>query len=342
MDQNKLKAKLYFHMITDGCIYALSVFFVLFITLIPDIALTEEPQLTESFIAFQTSRTSGDKFYRVMVNDEECPYLDLKNIINTHLDLKGKSDIINKKYSVYIFEKGGEFWIDGVSNTFGSILKDGKTKKKFNKNDLIIHENKFWIKYDMLASWLPVKITWELDKYYMRFTPQFTLRKVIVEQRERSRQNDRQKLKEKKRKDSIKPILPTGNFETELRIKLNNTIKDEDEDEDDILSSYIAVDLNSDIYKGTLKVNGLYSKASGEDYDSQIYWRYKREELEYFNLFEAGNIFSSASLLNPTVLIKNGINIKRLPKDEGRSGFNFSGITQPGTEIDIYKWFYIW
>lgn len=336
MDQNTLNMKLYFHMITGCYFFKLLVLAFLFTVLATGPALTKESQLTESYIAFQTSRTSGDKFYRIMVNDEECPYLDLKNIINHHLDLNGNFDIENKKSSVDIFVKGGNYWIDGVSNTFGFTLKDGKTEKKFEKNYLLIHENKFWIRYDLLASWLPVKIIWELDRYYMRFLPQFPLKKEIMAQRKRTRDNDRQNLIDKKRKDAIRPIEPSDNFNTELRIKLNHATTDDDDNDDIVNNSYIALDLNSDIYKGTFKLNTLITKNSGDDTESQFNWKYKREDQKYFDLFEIGNIYNSSSLLNPTIIVQNGINIKKLPKNEGRSGFNFSGITQPGTEIDIY------
>lgn len=311
--------------------------FVLFLVL-PTKAYPQEKDfpLTESYISFQTSKSSGDKFYRIMVDEEESPYLNLRSVIDKTLSLKGVYDFSQKKCSVNIFVKGGHFSIDGEKKEYIKIVKGERIPKSFADNLLILHEKELWIHYDLLRKWLPIRITWELDRYYMRFSPQFPLKKEIIQQRERTRETDRQNLLSKEKIDKVKAVEPEGNFNTELRTKLSHTFDDDVDDDKVISSAYLAYDLNSDIYKGTFKINGIYNKTSGESDDSHIRWKYKREEQRYFHLFEAGNIYNTSTLLNPTTILKNGFHIKKLPKIEGKSGFDFTGITEPGTEIDVY------
>ncbi|MBT4288866.1 MAG: hypothetical protein HOD92_16185 [Deltaproteobacteria bacterium] len=291
-------------------------------------------QLIEEFILFQTGKESGESFYRVMVDFEERPYLDVQAVLGKWLNLfpDCKPDILSCQANHYLRNKN--YWIDGLKKEYGDQL-ERSTPKKLPENALVKHEGNLWLRYDIWSQWIPVTTNWSVNEYHLTFFPQFTLLNELIEARQKHRKLMVIKHEKQQKKDNKKPLMPEGSFRPELKYQ----IMEERYTEDGVVNNTVKSALNVDLWQGTLKVGGSFSQYNTEKQTTEStdsYWNYKRKHQPLFEVLEFGDMRLDRTILMPAMVAKNGIRLDHIENNVGVEILNQQGVAPSGTEIDLY------
>ncbi|MDH5560497.1 MAG: Ig-like domain-containing protein [Deltaproteobacteria bacterium] len=291
-------------------------------------------ELQEAFIQLRVKKESGNQFYRVMIDKEERPYLDLEDFLKSWLELSPQCEVFRNFCQVTIHAKERAFWIDGRKQRMGN--DHDEAIQSLDLGGLILKDDKLWLRYDIWSRWLPLSSTWNVEEYRLNMTPNFNLVSEITKVRKQIRQFTIQEQHRKKGLAALKAIEPTSDFSNELRYRVyNEQYLDKKQ-----RNTGISFDLNSDIYGGTLQVSGSayqFVQQAKSDVDIHTTWSYKRKNQPYIKLIEVGDLFLESSLLFPSVSVTGGLRLQRLINKQGADKMAFKGTTIPGTEVELYR-----
>jgi hypothetical protein len=290
--------------------------------------------LEEAYILLQRGSNTGDMFYRVQMDDQEQPYLDIADILDNWLGLVPSCDLELNRCETTIHYKKQTFWIDGNLSQFGDT-KENTSPVPFPQEALVRKDDKLWLRHDIWQQWLPVTAHWNLSQYRLRMDPRFLIKEYIDKSRAEIRKRSKQQFEERQRIDSLRAIYPEGGFYPEIRYRLSHEVFSKYE----MKQSTASLDLNLDLWQGTLKMNNTFSRTTQNDNETdytQTLWNYRRHQKTFFQHFELGNMPTDYSLLIPQTSVENGFKLHRLRQKTASDQLGFSGSAPPGTEIDFY------
>lgn len=283
--------------------------------------------LQESFIEIRVTTTRGDSFYRVMVDENENPYLDVGESLGLWLDMPPECDYARQYCQATMQPKGTLYWIDGVEMQIGD---SGNGIHPIPKDALAFKEGRLWLRYDVWEDWFPLTATWSLTYYTLGFNPHFPLLADLKKQRERQRQAAEAERLRRERLALLPARKPdSGPPEGRYRIDLER-------DPDGNQAATLRYDLAADIYAGTALVGGEMVKADQGDRSNLTFWRYRQLRQPHYYQLEVGDTRSDVETLMGAFNLENGVRIDRLQRHKGAGIFEFRDRTQPGTEIDFY------
>ena len=285
----------------------------------------EAPILEESYILLRV-KNSGDSFYRVMMDIDESPYLDIADIFKW-LEIEAECDI-DRQYCQAIMQPSGRiFWIDGDQNLYGN--SDSNESIALPKDSFFIIENTVWLKWDAWRTWLPATFNWSIDRYYLGVDPHFKSKEERKADRKKSREYRWSQRRKQEHLDSIPAITPEKEYLTAMRYSLNLHRPAGDE-----LGFDGNYDVSIDILDGNLQWSGLTAD-NGSETDVISYWNYQQKKKPSFYLFELGNTQYTPSLLVPSVSVTSGMRFDANERKQGAGTFQYQGHTTPGTEVDV-------
>lgn len=293
----------------------------------------------ESFIAFQVRKTQGDTFFRVMMNIDETPYLNVDIVMKKWMEMKGKCQLEQLLCQYVLHFNNERFILDGQKK----LLSRSTSTMSFQipENGMIIVEDQIWLRYDLWKDWVPVSITWSLSRYLLKFLLSYPSLKALAGQRQNQREKYQKFRKDKAELESIPAVYPKEKFRNELRYKVRAAQEVDNIQQDAIRTQDIELtyEYNADILKGTLRVSGNVSQIQQEVATESLNfstWKYTRYGQKYFHLFEMGDIKLDRQLLMPSLLVNTGVHIQRLEQRKGAGNISLRGFAPIGTEVDLY------
>ena len=301
----------------------------------PRIAHAEEAeQMTyyESFVLLRIGRSRGDSFYRVMMDDDETPYLEVTDILSHWLEFKKVECNPDRMYCQAVMLPSNKvFWLDGQEMQLGDSGERSKQKTLFQR-DLILKEGKLWLKHDVFEKWLPLYSVWSLKYYSMALQPYY----LTADQRKKERATNRKReIQRKKQAELLSQqtvFLPnhTPSVETRHQINLQKSTDEEGQ------SLHSQVDLSADIYRGNFLLSAQAAESELLSSSELSFWRYQKLNGEHYYLFDAGYTNSNSDLLISSFNLKNGVRIDQIKKHKGAGKFEHIGHTISGSEVDVY------
>jgi len=309
-----------------------------FILLLFSIAIhcEEEIPLSEGYIGILFSNYKGDAFYRVLMDDNENPYIPLRKMMIEWFgfySVTSSDGNIPTKLIFYLNPGHHEYWIDPSHHI---ISAEGKTTN-IDNGSVYISENEVWLRYDILAKWLPMEVDWNLNDYALRIYPGYKSMKTLKEER---RLRKDLSLQKKKRQDFLKKtpaIQPSyGSFSSRTTI-IQNYKHDK---YSELNSSSIVSEVFLDTRPGNiyLSYDRDYAKGHKENAMDDIqHITFKANDFPGLSEFTLGDKYTSPGrILEQSVKIR-GVGIKRLRKDLFDINLNFKRPFPRDTEIDVYR-----
>lgn len=305
---------------------------ILFTLLLLSSPLTLALELDEGFVFLKIAKFKGNKFYRVLLSEDEIPYIDVVNIMSEYLDMADVHFDRDEQYCSGVQNPEGiKYWINAKTLTHGNsnVVND----ITLPLDGAIVKEGKVWLRYDLLSNWLNVSSDWSLNQYILSITPKFKLLYQKKEQIKIRRESHAQKKKEFEKIESMKPIESDSNLTTQAKV-LVEVERPLSQATDDIVFSTNA-QTTTDLYKGTLYLDGSASTNSNEM--TEYYWNYRTNDRLGLHLIEAGDTtVDRTSLLIPTVGIKHGLKVQRLKSGIKNGLYTVKGRAPKGSEVDIF------
>lgn len=315
-------------------------------------AVISSEDLYEAFVLLRI-RDRTDPFYRVMMDENEQPYLNVAEVFKW-LEFQGGCDVVRNYCQVQhpLFKK--IHWIDG--RQLQHSIKNSGAYRALNPGLFLQKEGAFWLRFDVWGKWLPASVHWTLSTYTAALVPGY---KSIANYDKERRQHRDQVAKEYRLKQSRlrKPPLLAGddvNYEARYSIsgrKSNNRN----------LFSEVSYDINAAYRDYLLRVSGspkLIDKQEQIDQSITIdnaadtelqnsstlleeddvldYWNFSIAPRPKMNLFEIGNATYPSSLLVPSLSSESAVRFERMKRSFGTSHFEYQGVTEPGSEVELY------
>ncbi|MGK5095037.1 hypothetical protein WDW89_23885 [Deltaproteobacteria bacterium TL4] len=304
-----------------------------------DLSSSESPAYYEGFIAFQVRKNQGNSFYRVMMDQEEHPYIDMEDALFHWMEMRGSCDVETRHCIAESPIKKHTYQINGKTFQLQSTALEDPLS--FPAEGLIFVEDKMWLRYDLWEQWVPVTVSWSLSQFFLRFIPQYPPLKDVTQQREELRKKYLKNKVERERIESIPPLAPTDIFRNELRYRLQYSQELTRLQEEGVRAQFsdFFYEYNADYLEGTLQGSGSFTQIESQKQIENIdfsQWRYTRLGQKYFHLFEMGDLRLSETLIVPSLMLKTGFRLQRLEPEQGVGILNFSGFAPIGTEVELY------
>lgn len=290
-------------------------------------------QFNEAFIMFTVSRVKGNSFYKVLVDDNEDPYLDVADVLANYFDLTDVRCEVSRKYCEGVMQPGKNiFWLDGRALRYGD-QEEGSSPEPLPEDSIIVQDGRCWLKYDVFAKWFPTVVKWNLSSYYLSFVPEFRLLSERLTMRQQELKRAETYSKQREIVEDTEPMEPDSKFRPELKYHFGVAKRPQQG-----VSADLRYDLNVDVFKGTLQ-NGMPLNYYQKDWEtSRPYWLYRWKDKSWFDLMEFGDsTFQEADLLVPNVTAENGFRFDSREIMYGEGKININERATPGANIDIYR-----
>lgn len=284
--------------------------------------------LDEAFIEFRFLRT-GDSFYRVMMDYDETPYLNIEEILSKWLEMEVECQVERLYCQGIMIHNGKGFWVDGQQMLFGHSNSNSPSDQPLPENSLLVKEDQLWLRWDVWDEWFPMSIAWSLEQYTISFQPHFPLKKERKKIREKARLAQWQKQRNLERLAKIPPIQPTEPYRSEMRYNIAAV-----RSSDDTSSINMNYDVGTDIWQGHFEFSGNASDENNR-FNPINYWRFQQIDRPYFYLLEIGDTRFDSTLLAPGLGITNGVRLDKSERVKGSGSFEFNSRTEPNTEIEL-------
>ncbi|MCX6111904.1 MAG: hypothetical protein NTY22_01275 [Proteobacteria bacterium] len=300
--------------------------------------LLKPPKVSEGFVALIVSQYISDTYYRVYVDENEDPYVNIRGFVSDYLGFENVKCDVKKLYCECTMPPNDTFfWFDGKNAELGN--SEGKPQK-FDPMSIVIKDDDIWVRFDVIGEWLPLDANWELDTYILGLKPRFKL----VYDKKIEHQEMLKKLKARKEEQAAeerkKIIYPEDLFDASARYRLG-IIKPTR----GASSSSIDYELTLDAFTGTGKLGQSLGFTVGEKRNINApYGTYTLKNKKYFYLMEVGSTsFHEASLLIHDAVASYGFRFDSRKQDQYVEGrISITDIAPKGTEVDLYvNGFYI-
>lgn len=291
----------------------------------------EDDTYYESFILLRVGKSRGDSFYRVIMDEEETPYLELDDILGHWLEFEVDCSPERMYCQAIMFPSERIYWIDGQEMQLGDSDVESKNKP-LGQNQLIFREGKLWLRYDIFEKWLPLYSVWSLKYYSVALQLYFLTIEQRKEERVANRIRERKKREQAKRLRAIPPETPANDPTVETRYQFGLGKSSTEDGQNFIALS----DLGADLYKGHFLLSAQAQQSeNGSDADIG-FWRYQKLHGKRYYLLDVGHTSSNSDLLLGPLDLKNGIRIDQIKKEKGAGTFDYTGHTIADSEVDIY------
>lgn len=279
-----------------------------------------------AYVAVYVNGKLRDDFYPVRMDKQEIPYVQLQSFAHKFMEIT-----LVKKGSIYTMREPGTkkiYWINSSTGQFG---EQGKSTNFFvGRKGMNLYKHAWWLRYDELSRWLPVTVTWDLNKYALYVETKYLLLRDKKTLRHRLLQRQ-QALQKSIVTDDKTRIEPSKNFDIQARYRVNwFTEQFKNQSLDGQFST------NIDIFKGTLFGSGSVNLINNRFQYSPVYWNYTFENMPHFYLLQFGSTFYSGNLLLPAFNLKNAVNFQLRKHVDVSKGFVYQGHTMPNIEVDVW------
>lgn len=290
---------------------------------------TDSPQpsgYTQSYIGLAITQNISNAFYPVLVNKKEQPYLPIKDILKTWLQMDVTDDdssiraVLQATNQTYAFNKRSE----------SLLTPDGKMIH-IPKDALVFEGNQYWLRYDYWQKWLPVTSTWDLEAYQLFLQPNFELYSQVEIDRRNTLTEEKAQQKEQAKLDKLPAITPAAPIDVQARGRLDWTKPTADGQS--LGAQYAG---NVDIFSGTLSASGQSNMTKDGTSSPPGYWSYTLLNKGAFHKIQVGDFLYQPTLLVPALNLNNGVNISKLDDKTLANGFTYQGHTLPNTEVDVW------
>lgn len=306
----------------------LSLMLVSYASLADDAQEDVSTDLMEAFIGLRMGQ-GGSSFYRVMVDYDETPYIEIKSFLTDWLGLKPECDSQRLFCSVQLPGEASPRWIDG-QNLRMSEAKSGD-EIDLIESYIILKDDGIWLNYQALENWIPLRAVWSINAYQMSINTYFKLPKDRLNQRDQLRQREREQKKERQRNNTADHIrVPdSGNQFMEARGEIQTSF-----DSDKQSNVKLNYDVGGDLYKGRLQAGGSVSDGYS---DPLQYWQYQRFDNPFGEYLGLGQVFFEGDLIQSTKVLEDGYRFMRHYQSEGSGEFVLNATVPEEAIVDVYK-----
>ncbi|MFH1223403.1 MAG: SBBP repeat-containing protein [Pseudomonadota bacterium] len=293
----------------------------------------EKRNVEETYIAISVSKNLGDAYYKVYVDDEEDPYVNIQDFLTNYLGFDNVRCDVPRGYCECTKPPDGTFfWIHAKTGSFGS---SSGGSKRFDPSTMVIRENSLWLKYDVFGQWLPLDASWNLDNYSLKMTPKFKL----LYEKKIERQEMLRKLKltqERKEYEAKQEVItpPITNLDASVKYRLGLVKRPLQE-----TTQYTDYEATVDVLGGTGKVGQTMNfPFNSRRVIDTPYETYTLKNKKYFYLMEVGTTyFQDNNLLLPSGVSDYGFRFDSRKRDAYSGGkITITDIAPVGTEVDLY------
>lgn len=285
-------------------------------------------EVSEAFIGLRVGN-GGSSFYRILVNEDEDPYLDVNTFLKYILGLNSECNIDRKLCSVVLPRESSLRWLDAESLRMSNSQGDGEAS--LASDDVVVKDGSVWLHYQALERWLPLKAVWSLRSYEMSVNPYFKLPDEILSQREnaRLRQLDNKKKRERMSSESDTTVPGSGNYFYEARAEIKAT--QTTGQKHGVEASY---EVGADLFQGRLQAGGAYLDG---DVDPVQYWRYERFDNSISEYMALGQVFYEGNLIHQSRMLEDGFKMVRYYQANGSGAFDLSATVPGEAVVDVYR-----
>ncbi len=289
----------------------------------------EAPELYEEFVEFITGFGKGTHFYSVQMDEEERPFVNIKDLFENWYDMPVTCQPDGMRCQGIRYPEEFIYWIDAHQLQAGSNIEGSETVM-YNADELVFKDGNIWLRYDAFPKWIKVNSNWTLFRYGLSIIPEF----MTLKQQKVKRVLDRKKYEYQKAEvERIKKVEPRESpSEKALEMKFGGNMSFQ---KGNPIEKSGFFNLLSDIGKGTLRIN---STIDGEDMKPHFDgFRYDTFDLEDFHHMEFGDSHTFTSLLTSSKALKNGFKIETSEATNAAGKFEYWDTFRPETEVDIFK-----
>jgi len=299
-------------------------------------------KLAQAYIGLYIGDIKGNAFFPVMVDQEERPYLPLRKMLSSWLELRTSCQNDTRICKVQMntdempgLKKPVTFWLNGqtykIGHTSDQSLAGIVTPQTFPEDTLIEKNGQLWLRYDVFGKWLPLDINWDLTSYQIYIIPKFQLSQELQQARYSSFKLNRQRTRKRKKLLAQKPLTPKSLFNIQGRYRAvwTNPLQNDQE-------ASLQYGVNVDLFKGTLLATGNLTTESHQEM-TPSYWSYTLRRPGVFHALQFGNVNFEGTMLVPSINVDTGIRFTRFKRETLATGYQYQGYTMPSTEIDIWR-----
>lgn len=297
---------------------------------LPAHAEVEVPELFSEFVELLIGKGKGTHFYPVMMNEQEQPYLDVENLMNEWLELPASCEIERSFCQGVLYPQETYYWIDGKN------LKAGNSDPRYEDveykpDELVVFENKIWVRYDVLDRWLPVSTAWTLYRYAMAVTPNYASIKELKAKRDIQRKQQNFRKIQRQKYDAAPELRPAESMTLEAKYRLSAKYSSTEP-----LNFEGSSQILADIYKGTLRSS---ISLDPDTFQPNLEgYSYENFEIPGIYRLALGDVSSFSSNLIRSRNLRNGISVETNELKRGAGRFEYrNNQIQPNTEVDVYK-----
>ncbi|MEI6093809.1 MAG: hypothetical protein WCQ47_09075, partial [bacterium] len=290
--------------------------------------------LNEAFIMITVTSDRGNSFYKVMSDNKERPYLNVKDFMEQYLDLTSVTcDTTSKHCQGTMQPSGNIFWLDGKQSEYGDSAQ-GPSSEKIPQDAFVVQNGSCWLRYDVWQKWFPLTTTWDYHSYYLSVIPEFKLLSERKKIREQEIELSNASKREKETVKDIEPIKPDSLFRPEL--KYHSSLRKYPNQNTGWDFNY---DANIDILRGTFQTGGPVTYDKGPGWNTgRPYWVYRLRDQGWFHLMEVGDTyFEESNLILPNISGKNGFRFDSREMVYGAGRIAVNGRAQQNTTVDLYR-----
>ncbi|MGR5109353.1 carboxypeptidase-like regulatory domain-containing protein [Vibrio jasicida] len=263
----------------------------------------------------------GDSFYRVMMDDEEQPYLPIESSITYLLEMHG--NCVHKRCEIHlpqdVARETPAFIIDLSRHV---CYRSNSTQQPIQ---ILFYEEEWLIHWRSLNDCLPVKARWYIEDYQLIIDKGYKSPSELEEEIQKLKRDSRdraKRLEQLTRQPSVRPLSTLG-FST--RLSATASYESDNKEGGHLLSDSL---LSTENWIGQMSVD------SREDHPV-AYYNITIAQPDNHNRVELGHVLLDGGLYSNPVILENGFhysNHKTVPKF---GNLQLERTTQPNINIDL-------
>ncbi|MDA0148229.1 carboxypeptidase-like regulatory domain-containing protein [Vibrio sp. LaRot3] len=265
--------------------------------------------------------STGDNFYRVIMDESEQPYVSPENMALYLLEMLGECRATQCEFYLPndLGYESPPYVIDLKSKTCHQLDTSAKPIQSVH------FENKWYIHWQSLEQCLPVKTQWSINNYQLTMTRGFKSRAQLEEEIERLRKDTKQKAQEHEKNSQKVAHLPNQHWGASARISTSLSFDEK---------NHLAISGLSDILVSTPDSLSQFSV------DSRL-----ERPLAYYNVaistnddagvLEIGHVLLDGGIFTNNSSLEDGIYYTNRKLAVGFGTLQLENSTKPNIDIDV-------
>lgn len=263
----------------------------------------------------------GDGFYRVWMDEEESPYLPLKETLFYLFEMEGECQ--ENECEAYLPQNASREAPPFVFDLPRARCSRSDSPKQFV--DLLKHEDEWVIHWQSLAYCLPVDVKWFIDDYQLSITRSFKSRSDLEEDIQKLKRDSREKAEEIKRFNQLQAIAPSN--KTGLSTRLSTSVSYDNQ-------NYRQEHILSDTLVSTPSSLTRLSLDSREE-EPVVYYNTTLEINDKGGTFELGHVLLDGGLYASPSNLEHGVYFSNRARKNEFGTLKIERTTQPNISIDV-------